>query len=203
MINNERAKLIQRHGVSVDVRPFNASTGTLTKALIGRASAQFNSLLSLEAHRKLHVLPDVDIKSGYLVTDTITGERFLATAEYLDMVENNVSVIAYHALVINCAISFQMEVSTADDNGNVTTLLTDAPEIPAYIEINNMDLGQFKPGLFPEADYVVFCPFFDAGLLNRVLVKKGTQSFPVKVVGFDQLSFTGTTVLYVKTETRE
>lgn len=114
----EKTRLIKSQGHSVKIRDTNNGV-TETKALIGRASAQFNSMISLESHRKAFFLPDIQIGAGYKVMCDSSDEQFIIVAVYPELVRDKKISSICHMLVCNAKLKLTKDAKTADTNGNI------------------------------------------------------------------------------------
>jgi hypothetical protein len=204
MIAEEKRQIILSEGTDVEV--FD-STGNLlfqTKALIGKATKQFMSEISLEYHRKAQFIPELDIPNGVTVRNTATGETYLAIANMVETYGGEKLSTILRLVETNATITVTGLAETADEYGNISTSqVTKAQDMPVHIESSNAELRQYQPGLHEKAEYLIYMPAIDIQLLDKVTVNAGGRILKLKVEHVDYLSFVGIAVLSVCTETRK
>jgi len=174
-----------------------------TKALIGRASKQFNSLVSIEAHRKGLFLPEDEINGGYTIFNEATKEYFLCIAMYPEVIHGEVASNFSHMLECNAELQLTRDFPEADEFGNITrnenTLVTN---VQVHIESKSDELKQYDVGKRPKNEYLVFSPAFDTDLLDSVIVQSGGKWHDLKITSYDYITYKGVVILTVETETR-
>lgn len=199
----EKHRIINRQGVSVDViSPANFITPT--KALVGRATKQFNSTLALEHFRRGYFLPDVVIDGGYLVYNSVANEYYLTVAMYPEIIDGKLCTNVSHMMVCNSTLNIMGDdIETADDRGNITKVpQVKASDLRVYTQVASGDLRLYDTGLHPDTEYVIYAPGISIALLDRVTMKDTVQSTPLKVLRTDYTSYPGVVVLEAKAETR-
>jgi len=201
-IARDKQKIINLKGSPVLIYTVDENV-IKTMSIIGRASTQFNSTLSLEAHRRGHFFPEIDIKNGYLVEDTLKKETYVCVANYSEVIDGSITTTVAHMLVCNGNIKATREVEVGDDRGKVTkTSITIVEDYKVCIETKKQELKQFKPGLHPDFDYEIYAPYFEVKLLDSIEVKNDNQTLQLKVESFDSITYPGLVVIQLSTETR-
>ena len=199
----EKHRIINRQGVSVEViSPSNVITPT--KALVGRATKQFNSTLALEHFRRGYFLPSITVDGGYLVHNLIANEYYLTVAMYPEIINGQLASNVSHMVVCNSTLDIMGDdIETADDRGNITkTPQVKVTDLRVYTQAASGDLKLYETGLHPETEYVIFAPGMVIAPLDRVTLKDTVQTIPLKVIHTDYTSYPGVVVLQMKSETR-
>lgn len=201
---NEKARIIKKLGISTTVKYPDGTTADV-KCLVGRASTIFNSMLSLEAHRKGDFLIEDNVVGGCLITNTLSGETYLSVATYPATFQNMLLSRLSHMLVCNAKVSVQRYARQADDNGNVTTIPVDIVSgLDVYIQVVDQQMRQYDPGIHIDSEYVIYCPSVDLQSLDKVtLVGYDGKSITLKAVTVDNLTYPGISYIQVMTETRK
>jgi hypothetical protein len=202
MVASEKQKIIKSQGSTVTITNL-AGQITTTKALIGRASKQFNNLLSLEAHRRAHFLPNLNVDSGFMVSNTVLNEDYLCVAVYPEMYIDKITSIATHMLLCNGLLTVKRDVKTGDDRGRVTTTTEDiVVNKKIYNQKITQELRLFDSGLSPTAEFLMYSSTFDIQLLDRVTVTNGVQVLKLKVDAVDKVTYPGLAIIQLCYETR-
>jgi hypothetical protein len=171
--------------------------------LIGRASVAVSSLISIEAHRRAHFLPVVNVVGGNRIHSSVVNEDYIVIATYPEIIGSLVSSLAARLLVSNGTLTVKRDVKTADEYGNVTTTQTDiVTGRKAYIESTREGLKQYNPGLNPDAEFVIFVGSFTVDLLDKVTIISGGVTTKLKVISANYSDFEGVVWIQAKTETR-
>lgn len=203
MIAEDKRQIILDEGVPVDVYDYTGSLLGSTTALIGKATKQAMTEISLEYHRKAHFVPDFDIPNGLIVHNKITNEKYLAVANMVESYGNEVIAKISRLVESNALVTIKGFSETADENGDIFRGEVDkATNLPVHVLPVTAELKQYQPGLHSDAEYVIFCPEMDLDLLDMVDITKGTKKIPVKIVYVDILSFEGVVLINVCSETR-
>lgn len=199
---NQKQKIIKSRGSDIILTDLNGDSFP-ARALIGRASEQFNNMLSLEAHRRAHFLPNTKVDSGYIVYDVTLQKQYICISTYRELIANKVSSVASHMLVCNSELTVGREEETADDRGRrekTSEVIKDHVKIS--LQINSQDLRLYLTGNHPDSEFIAFAQDFDVRLLDKIIVNNGLQSIPLRLVSFDRISYPGLVLLYLSSETR-
>jgi hypothetical protein len=201
-IGKDKQKIIRQKGSNVLIHTLDEFP-IETKSLIGRASTQFNSTLSLEAHRRGHFLPNINIQNGYLVEDILKKETYLCLANYSEIIDGSITSTVSHMAVCNGLITVVRKVETVDDRGKITKIDTEiVKDLKIYLESKKQELKQYDAGLYPNFDYIIHAPYFDISLLDSIEVNNGVQIIKLKVESFDAITYPGALVILASSETR-
>lgn len=199
---NQKQKIIKNRGsdvILIDLEGCNCPV----RALIGRASKQFNNMLSLEAHRRAHFLPNTRVDSGYMIYDVNLDKYYICISTYKELIVNKVSSIASHMLVCNSELTVSREEEVADDRGRrekTSEVIKDHVKIS--LQINSQDLRLYLTGNHPDSEFIAFAQDFDVKLLDKIVVNNGLQALTLRLMSFDRISYPGLVLLYLSSETR-
>lgn len=201
---NEKERIIKKLGINAEVRYPDGSTKEV-KCLIGRASTIFNSMLSLEAHRKGDFLIADNVGGGCIVTNSLTGETYLVVATYTATFKDIILSRLAHMLLCNAKITVKRDERIADDNGNVKTLPVDVvSDLDIYVKVVDQQMRQYEPGLHVDAEYIIFSPAINVEPLDKILLTGyDSKPIPLKIVSYDNLTYPGISCIQVKAETRK
>jgi hypothetical protein len=199
----EKQAIVRREGVPVDIVDTDGVVAS-TRALIGRASKQFNSTLSLEHFRRGYFLPEVPVDNGYVCHNIPANEDYILVAVYPEMIRGKVATNASHMMVCNSTLDIMGDdIETADDRGNITKEpQVKYSQLKCHTQVNSPDLKLYDTGLHPDTEYVIFAPGVQIAELDRIILTNGIQTLPLKVIQPDYISYPGVVVLQVKSETR-
>lgn len=120
MIADEKRQLILDEGVPVEVHDHIGTLLHTTKALIGKATRQSMSEVSHEAHRKAHFIPELNIRNGLIVTNTVTQDKYLTLANMVEVYGTELVSTISRMVETNSSITVTGYVETADENGDIT-----------------------------------------------------------------------------------
>lgn len=199
----EKKRLINANGHNIEIydRLLNKQT---TKALIGKASKQSDSLISMEAYRKAYTLPEIEIQPGYTVHCMTTDEYFVVVATYKELINNNIASTVCRMLQSNCTLSVSRDTKQPDDDGNIKlTMENIVSNVKTYIELGKQDIKQYNPGKNEDSVYEIYAPSFELELTDRLILTSGGINIPMKLVGTNYLSYLGLVVISAKSETRK
>jgi len=198
-----KREIILDEGLPVDVIDWQGNTLFSTKALLGKATKQFFSEISLEYHRKAQFVPELDVKNGQIVRVIPTGEHYLIMATYNEVFGTEKLATITRLVECNNEVLIQTLVETADDDGNIYRTPTPIVNgLKAYVEMKGGDLVQYKPGLQSRLEFDVYIPVIDVEVLDQIHLNINGKFVPFKVEYIDELSFQGIMILRVSTETR-
>lgn len=197
-----KERIIRTHGTDVTIYDTVLSNYD-TVALFGRASKQFNSLISLEAHRKGMFLKDDEVHGGYTVHNHKTNEHYLCVSMYNELIGGEVAAVFSHMVECNSELELSRNKPVADQYGNISKdMVTEVTNVKAFLEADTEALKQHKPGKRPENSYIIFSPSFEVHLMDRIRVKSDHVWFDLKVTHVNYLSYKGVVIMHVETETR-
>ncbi len=202
----EKRQIIESEGVIVDI--FNIDNGIsgvinwipqlTTKALIGKANKSSNTTLSLEVYRKGIFLPDVNIKNGTLVKNTISNEYYIVVASSDEIIDNQIASVNTLMLKCNAVIDVVGKKETADDVGNIyVDDVIKVSDLNIYMYSDRVDLTQYKPGLYPDNQYTLYIPAVPISLTDKVILKTANPPASLKITGIDSLSYENLLVISV------
>lgn len=199
---DEKREIILSEGVPVEVID-PAGTITPTLALVGRSSRQSNAIITLEAHRRGHFLPEINIDSGDHVHNTVTDERYLVIGLLRELIMNEVAASIAHMVLCNTKLTVSSLTETVNDRGDIVTEnLVTVNGLDVFVQALNASLKQETPGMFVDAEYLISAPAVDINPLDRVVVESGVRQIPLKVVHLDYITYPGTVLIQACTETR-
>lgn len=191
MFGNDNTEIIMSEGVQVTI-----DNGPPTFAVIGRISRNSTDAISVEHQRRGVFLLDSGIKNGAIVTNTLTGEKFIDVSVY-PMVYND-RIVAYTSLLFICnmhamVIGYDVLV---DYHGNRTPVERDPLDVEGYALVITDKLKQYDPGIMPNALYKLFIPVIPLDYKDRFIINGRNY----KVVAIDNLSFDGLLVVQIGTD---
>jgi len=198
-----KREIIQEEGVPVSI--FDKDMGFVedTIALIGKATKQFASEISLESHRQGQFLPEVGVRNGLIIRNKVTNEDYIVIANYPEVIEQQVCTIITRMIVCNSKIRVGRLIEDADERGKITKGFKELyTNLSVYAEPLDSEVKQADPGKVPKSSYRIYAPDITVDIEDQILVDIGGQMMPFKLVGYDYLSFKGLTILDVTTETR-
>ena len=174
-----------------------------TTALIGKATRQFFSELSLEAHRQIQFLPYVEIRNGMTVRSKLIDTDYIIIAKYPEVLENQVAATVTRAIVCNNKMTVSSLQETADRFGNVSrSLVNKLEDVSVYVESLGSESQQKSHGLFHDFQYRISSPYFKLDTQDTITLNVGGVGREFKVLGYDVVSFDGLIIIDVSTETR-
>ncbi len=198
----EKQDIILSEGVPVLVTDLSG-TVISTKALVGRASKQFDNTVSLEINRRAQFLPNIGVVNGCTIANVVTGEKYLIIATMPEVIAGGVASVICHLYLCNEIINVSGLTKTADDDGNITTVpVAKYTDTAVYIQPLTADLKAYDPGLHPDANFRIFAPLSSVDLLDTVTVSSNSNAPTMKVVSVDFISFEGIVIIQTRTETR-
>lgn len=204
MIGEAKREIILSEGVPVDVLDYTGAVLFSTNALVGKATKQFFSEISLEYHRTAQFVPELDIRNGLIVNNKVTNEFYLVMAHLKEVVGSEHIATVTRLVECNARVRISSFGETADDDGNITkTEIVKADNLCVYVEKVRADLKQFKPGLYENVEYNIYAPAIsNVSVLDRVVLDMNGVSVPFKIESVDYTTFVGVMILGVCTETR-
>lgn len=202
MIDTKR-DIILSEGVPVEVTDL-AGTVVPTMALLGRASRQSNAIITLEAHRRGIFLPEIEVDSGDHVLNVVTSERYLVIGNLRELINNDVAAIITHMLLCNTKLTVSSIQETVNGRGDIVktdVIKTDGLDV--FVQSLNATMREQTPGLFVDAEYLIYSPAMDVQTLDKVTVTAGARKIPLKVVHLDYITYPGVVLVQACTETRK
>lgn len=201
MIETKR-EIILEEGVPVSV--FDKENKLFdTTALIGKATRQFFSEISLESHRQGQFLPQLDIHNGLIVKNRIIDSDYIIVASYPEIIDQQKCTIITRMIVCNSKITVGRQIEIADDFGNIKKGFENVcKDLSVYAEPIDSSVKQVDPGKLYEVEYKIFAPNIQLGIEDRLEIDVGGKMKPFKITGYDYLTFKGLTVIDVVTDTR-
>lgn len=202
-MNNDKRDIILDHGVPVLVYDPLGEDKLETRALLGKATKQFFSDISLEYHRTAQFLPELPIRNGLLIQNLVNEETYLILASFSEVVEEVKLATVIRSVQCNSSISIKEIRRVADLYGNVTSKeVAVLEDVPVFVESLRTGLEQYDAGMFPNNMYRIYAPSIPSKLLDRIYIRVVDEEIPLKVMHVDRLKFRGVTILDVSTETR-
>lgn len=201
MIQDKR-DIILSEGVPVEVTDLAGNT-VPTIALLGRASRQSNAIITLEAHRRGNFLPEIEVDSGDLVHNTIANENYLVVGQFKELIHSEVAAIVAHMVLCNTKLTVSSIGETVNERGDIVQVdLIKTDGLDVFVQYLNSSVRQQMPGLFLEAEYLIYAPAIDVELLDKVSLTAGARNLPLKVVHLDYITYPGVVLVQACTETR-
>ena len=202
MIETKR-EIILEEGIPVEI--FNKDGESLfeTTALIGKATRQFFSEISLESHRQGQFLPELDIHNGLIVENKVTNDDYIIVANYPEIIERQKCTIITRMIVCNSQITVSRLVRTADKFGNIKKDFEDVyKDLSVYAEPIDSEVKQTDPGKLYKTKYNIYAPNLAIDIEDRLELEVGGEKKAFKLDGYDSLTFKGLTIIEVTTDTR-
>lgn len=202
MIETKR-EIILEEGVPVEIFDKDMDLLNETIALIGKATRQFFSEISLESHRQGQFFPELDIRNGLIVRNGITNENYIVVANYPEVVEQQMCTTITRMIVCNSKLTVKRMVETADRFGNIKREFEEVySDLSIYAETLESEVVQKDPGKALEVRYKIFAPGIEIKVEDQIQINVGGKEILFKLMGYDPLSFEGLTLLEVVSETR-
>ena len=174
-----------------------------TIALIGKATRQFASEISLESHRQGQFLPTTEIRNGLIVKNKIAGEDYIVVANYPEVIDSQLCTIIARMIVCNSKMTVGRLVEDADHRGKIIREFKEIySNLSIYAEPLESEVRQMDPGKAPKSRYKIYAPSIELDIEDQIQIDVGGMMMPFKLIGYDYLTFKGLTLLEVVTETR-
>ncbi|SNS22147.1 hypothetical protein SAMN05446037_100688 [Anaerovirgula multivorans] len=202
MLETKR-EIIEDEGLPVTV--FDGRNNELfsTTALVGKATRQFFSEISLESHRQGQFFPELQVKNGMIVRNNVTSEHYLVMANYPEVIEGALATTITRMISCNSKLKVFTIFESADTKGNITRSPVDKySDIKVYIEFIGGGLEQKKHGQHYEMIYKVHAPYLELGNTDRLSIEINGSYKEFKLLSIDTTTFLGTSHITVSTETR-
>ena len=169
-----KREIIQEEGIPVEVYDKDMNLLIETTALIGKATRQFFSEISLESHRQGQFFPELNIKNGLIVRNKITAEDYIIVANYPEVIEQQKCTIITRMIVCNSKLTVKRLVEDADKFGNIRREFKEIyKDLSIYVEPVANTVTQTDPGKFPETQYKLFAPNITLDIEDQVAVDVG------------------------------
>lgn len=198
----DKRDIILSEGVPVELTDMGGNN-VQTIALLGRANKQFNSTVSLESHRRAQFLPDIEVDSGDIVLNTVTNERYIIVAAYNELIQAAVAAVIGHAILCNTKLTVSRMVEVVNARGDIVkTDTVQYEDIDVFTQAMTSEMRQQNPGLYVDAEFIIYAPAIDINSLDKISLLAGTRSTTLKVVDRDYISYPGLVLIQACTETR-
>jgi hypothetical protein len=203
-VTNEKEKVIKKLGLLATINYLDGTTKQ-TKCLMSKASTQFNSMLSLEAHRKGDFIYSDNVQGGCIIRNDVNNEEYLVVGTYLPVFKDMVLSTTCHMVFINALLTVSRDSKKADTNGNVKVVPVDVyPNMKVFIQAVDANLRQTDAGILDDAEYLVYASKMDLNLLDKLaLTTSDGKTISLKAVHLDPYTYDGVVVIQAKTETRK
>lgn len=198
-----KREIIQEEGIPVSILDKDTVLVEETMALIGKATRQFASEVSLESHRQGQFLPEVGVKNGLIVRNKVVDEDYIVVANYPEIIDQQLCTTIARMIVCNSKMTIGRLVEDADDRGKITRTFEEVyKDISIYAEPLDSEVKQVEPGKAPKARYKIYAPSISLDIEDQIQIDVGGVMMPFKLTGYDYLTFKGLTILEAVTETR-
>lgn len=202
MIETKR-EIILEEGVPVKVYKPNYEVVTETIALIGKATRQVFSEVSLESHRQGQFFPELPITNGLLVENLVTNEVYIIIANYPEVMEQQKCTTITRMILCNSNITVSGLVETADRFGNIKKEFKPIyKDLAVYVDTIDGDVEQTDAGKFPKKACKIYAPNIHLNIVDRLEVDVGGEKELFKIASSDPLKFRGITIIDAVTDTR-
>jgi len=202
MVEDKRDIIIEE-GVPVKVKDSLNNVLYDSSALISRATKQFYAEVSLESHRMGQFLPEVRVGNGMIIENMVSDEVCIVVANYPEIINKQLCANIARMIVCNSTLVIKEFKEEADKYGNIKkTPIDKYPPLPVYAFMLDSTLESKSPGLFHEVIYKIYCPYIDVTVEDTVFLEEVNGFTNYRVIGINNLTFKGMTVLEVVTETR-
>jgi hypothetical protein len=196
-----KQKIIQSRGKTVLVENLEGNTFE-TKALIGRAIKQFNSILSLESRRRGHFLPDL-IDNGFMVHDNELNQDFLSVGVYHESIKDQISSTVSYLILTNATMNVSRLKKEADDRGKITEVEEEVVQgMKVCIESVDLGINLYDVGFRPKSEFIIHSKYFEVNLMDSIEVSNGTQTQFLRIDSFDAITYPGVLILYASSNQR-
>lgn len=193
---DEKIDIIHEEGTPVQIIR-NSTVDTV--ALIGMVVKSSFEMFAIENMRKGVFLPNINLINGEEIRDVIRDDYFITMGVYPEIYEGK--VVSYITMLLKC--NAEMTISsykrTADENGNIKTVLDSTSNIKGYKLMDSEKVKQFDSGILPDAKAVVYIPYNSSIVVGSQVTLNNSK---YKVLGVDSGSFENTLVLQLGTDVR-
>lgn len=196
--------IILSEGVPVLIKTGDADP-VPTTILIGRASKQFNSTVSIESNRRGQFLPEVPVQSGSLVLNELVNEKYLVVASMPEILQGEVAATITHMFTCNATITVSGVVETLNDRGDLKKeTVVKFANLDCHAESNRSSLQQKDPGYFVDCEFLVYAPVTaPISSLDKLILTSAEETRALKVVNTDYLTYNGLVEIQLSSETRK
>lgn len=206
-MKDAKKAIILQEGVPVEVKDISLATPIVieTKALLGKATKQFFSEISLEYHRKGQFIPELNINNGMIVSNIVTDEHYLIMANYKEFFQNQHISTITRMIECNSVATIEGIQKTADDFGNIRKgTVIKVKDLQVHVEAVSAELIQYNPGLHEEVEYRIYATAInDINVLDKVILDINGIKKEFKIKSLDFISFRGIVIIGVSSETRK
>ncbi len=198
-----KQQIILSEGIPVTLNNPDSSV-VETTALLGRAVKQFNSMISLEAHRRALCLPDTNFQNGTVIVNGVTNETFLTVATFNEVINNTIACIVGYLLTCNSNIDVYGVNRVANEFGDIVNEKSlKISDLHIFTQTMTSNLKQQDSGIFLDTEFLIYAPYFELETLDRVVLKKENRNVDLKVIHVDSISYDGVIVIQACTDTRK
>jgi hypothetical protein len=198
-----KREIILEEGVPVSVYERDTKLVEETMALIGKATRQFASEISLESHRQGQFLPEVGIRNGLIIKNKVVDEDYIVVANYPEVIDQQLCTTIARMIVCNSKMTIGRLVEDADHRGKIIREFKEIySNLSIYAEPLESEVRQMDPGKAPKSRYKIYAPSISLDIEDQIQIDVGGVMMPFKLTGYDYLTFKGLTLLEVVTETR-
>lgn len=202
MIEEKRA-IIEEEGLPVTVYDPHNDIEFQTTALLGKATRQFFSEISLESHRQAQFLPELPIKNGLTVVNNITNEKYLIVASYNEIIDSMKCSTVVRMILCNTVMSVFTMTEDADERGNIKKVpMIKYSDVNVYAEALGGDLKEKSPGIQYESKFKVYSPNIKIDYTDSIALMLDGENVLFKLTGKDTLTFKGVAMIDIVSETR-
>ncbi|NMA86024.1 MAG: hypothetical protein GX968_01725 [Tissierellia bacterium] len=202
MVETKR-EIILEEGIPVEVFDKDMNLLEDTIALVGKATRQFFSEISLESHRQGQFFPELNIGNGLIVRNGVTDEDYIVVANYPEVIDRQMCTTIARMIVCNSKLTIKRMVETADRFGNIKREFKEVyKDLSIYAETLESKVTQKDPGKIMEVSYKIFAPGIEIETEDQIQIVVGGKEIPFKLTGYDPLTFGGLTLIEVVSETR-
>ncbi len=198
-----KREIILEEGVPVEIYDAEMNLLDETTALIGKATRQFFSEISLESHRQGQFLPELSVVNGLIVKNKVTEEEYIVVANYPEVIEQQKSATITRMIVCNSKLNVSRLVEDADRFGNIKREFKEIySNLSVYIERIDSIVKQTDPGKVLNVTYKIYAPNIILDIEDQIQIDVGIGMQPLKLMGYDYTTFKGLTIIDAVTETR-
>lgn len=183
----------------------NGLTATYDTGLIGRASRQSNRMLSMETARKAQFISTSTVCGGCILIDiNRDSEDYIVISDMKEIIKGETVSVICQVLTCNATFDISYLSETADENGNRSKINTlKAGNVKGHIEALNADIKQYRAGINEYADYLIYIPFVELDLLDKVKVTAKGLNNTFKIVAIDSFTYSGISMVQICSDLRK
>lgn len=199
---NEKERMIKKLGLSATIM-YKDNTKKDTLCFVSKTAGASRSLAALESHRKGDFIYSDNVTSGCIVHNNVSLETYIVVAIFNSVFKDKVLSTTTHMLAVNATMSVDRDVNAADKSGNIKkTVQNIVTDQPVFVATVTQELRQTLIGLFPNTDYVIYAPWLDLKIIDRITLTSMGVPTKMKLENLDHTSYPGCLLIQVSTETR-